>query len=70
MLELHALPQLALATHPDKNPDNEEAIQQFQEISEMYHVLAKHWDGTSPKHEFNDLSDESDSYNDYDFGGG
>ncbi|KAL4251744.1 hypothetical protein ABKN59_004501 [Abortiporus biennis] len=38
--------QLALKTHPDKNPDNEDATAQFQKLSEAYNVLLKHLDSS------------------------
>lgn len=34
--------QLALKYHPDRNPDNEEAIGLFRECSEAYHYLIHH----------------------------
>lgn len=36
--------QLALSTHPDKNPDNDDATAQFQKVSEAYNLLVKHLD--------------------------
>lgn len=63
--------QLALVTHPDKNPDNEEATQQFQQISEAYHVLATYLDNSGHIHEYADPFDGYNSDNDdYDLDGG
>lgn len=65
--------QLALTTHPDKNPDNEEATQQFQQISEAYHVLATYLDKSAHRHEYADTfdsyDDDEDYYDDDDDGG-
>jgi DnaJ-class molecular chaperone len=60
-------PQLALTTHPDKNPDNEAATQQFQQISEAYHVLATYLDKSAHRHEY---ADPFDAYDDDDDDGG
>lgn len=60
--------QLALATHPDKNPDNEEATRQFQQIGEAYHALATYLDKSSHRNEYADpfdAYDDDDDYEDY-----
>jgi len=59
--------QLALTTHPDKNPDNEEATQQFQQISEAYHALATYLDKSSHRNEYADPFDGYDDDDDYDY---
>ena len=58
------LAQLALRTHPDKNPDNPEATAEFQRIGEAYTLIAKHLTGQH-RGEYGDYSD--DEYDDYDF---
>ncbi|PIL23961.1 hypothetical protein GSI_13712 [Ganoderma sinense ZZ0214-1] len=46
-----AYKQLALKTHPDKNPGDEDATAQFQKVSQAYNVLVKHLDRSSaPSH--------------------
>ncbi|KAF8077828.1 hypothetical protein FPV67DRAFT_1463152 [Lyophyllum atratum] len=49
-----AYKQIALRTHPDKNPDNPSATEEFQKISHGYRILLKHLDKI-------DDSDDSDS---------
>jgi len=65
MLKFREPSQLALTTHPDKNPDNEEATQQFQQISEAYHVLATYLDKAAHRHEYADPFDSYDDDEDY-----
>ena len=44
--------QLALKTHPDKNPGDADATAQFQRLSEAYNTLVKHLDrSAAPDHE-------------------
>lgn len=66
LLKISEPSQLALTTHPDKNPDNEAATQQFQQISEAYHVLATHLDKPAHQHEYSDPFDayDDDNYED------
>lgn len=64
--EVSRTSQLALTTHPDKNPDNEGATQQFQQISEAYHALASHLDSSTHRHEYADPFDEYDDEDDDD----
>lgn len=59
-LKFYDLPQLALAAHPGKNPDNEEATRQFQRISEGYPALASYLNDSGHRHE------HVDSFNEWD----
>lgn len=73
LLKYCAPSQLALTTHPDKNPDNEEATRQFQQIGEAYHVLATYLDKSSHRHEYTDpfdAYDDDDGDDDDDYDGG
>ncbi|TBU50732.1 DnaJ domain-containing protein [Dichomitus squalens] len=69
--------QLALKTHPDKNPDDADATAQFQKISQAYNTLVRHLDRSSaPSHGhshghyhpfgYDDDDDYDDEY-DYDY---
>ena len=66
LLKYRTPSQLALTTHPDKNPDNEEATREFQQISEAYHVLATHLDKSSHRDEYADPFDAYDDDDDWD----
>jgi len=67
--------QLALRTHPDKNPDNADATAQFQHVSEAYKILLRHHERSdrsfSPYggygydgYDYDDYSDDYDSDSD------
>ena len=66
--------QLALKTHPDKNPGDEDATAQFQRVSQAYNTLVKHLDRSSaPSHTHSHShyhpfgSEEGDYYDDDDY---
>ncbi|KAI0340080.1 hypothetical protein BDW22DRAFT_1421855 [Trametopsis cervina] len=61
--------QLALKTHPDKNPDNVDATAQFQRISEAYNALLKYLDTSTRvprqhQHAHDTYGDSEDEYYD------
>lgn len=54
--------QVALRTHPDKNPDNPNATVEFQRVSEAYRIISTHVDSEGD----DDLWDDYDNYYDSD----
>jgi hypothetical protein len=72
--------QLALRTHPDKNPDDPKATAEFQRVSEAYNVLVKHLDQSSKassgfhthtafsSHNFYEYDNSDDGYEYDDYG--
>lgn len=58
--------QIALRTHPDKNPDNLSATAEFQHVSEAYRVLLKYLDRPA-EDEYGDYDDDDDYPSDFDY---
>jgi curved DNA-binding protein CbpA len=62
--------QAALRTHPDKNPGNPEATQQFQRIGEAFKVLERHLTKPAGRPGFGSYGgryDDEDFYDDDDY---
>lgn len=61
--------QHALRTHPDKNPNNANATEQFQAIGDAYTVLQRHLNpptGSRRMHSHG-MDDDDDEYDDYEY---
>lgn len=52
--------KVALRTHPDKNPNNPDATEEFQRVSAAYCLLVKHLDNSSDPSGFHASSAYSD----------
>lgn len=54
--------KLALKYHPDKNPNNDEAVEMFKEVSEAYNVLIN----SDKRKQYDLMGTVDDNYMDYD----
>lgn len=59
-----AYKRLALQTHPDKNPNNPAATEQFRRISEAYQRISRYMDDETDD---DDEYDDEDDYDDEDY---
>ena len=52
--------QLALRTHPDRNPDDPDATQKFEELGAGYKALEKHLDPSESESDFDDFDSDDE----------